>query len=165
MKIIIRKAAEKDMPHVFNLIKELAVFEKAPNEVTNTVADMIRDGFGKEKVFDSTVAELDGEIVGMAVYHFKYSTWKGKGVYLDDIIVTEKHRNKGIGKLLFEEVIRYSKSAGAKQLHWQVLDWNEAAISFYRKYNPSFDSEWINCKLSDRQMIDLLPHQQLDLTP
>ena len=152
MKINIRKSRKEDMPQVLELINELALFEKAPDEVTNTVKDMIRDGFGKQPVFKCLVAELEDKIFGMAIYYTKYSTWKGKGIYLDDIIVTQSMRNKGIGRLLFEEVLKESRDSGMNQLHWQVLDWNEPAINFYKKYNPTFDDEWINCKLTKEQL-------------
>lgn len=152
MKIIIRKGKKEDMPQVLSLIQELALYEKAPDEVTNTVDDMIRDGFGNQPVFKCLVAESDEfRIVGMAIYYIKYSTWKGKGIYLDDIVVTESQRSKGIGKLLFDAVIKETADCGAKQLHWQVLNWNESAISFYRKYQPDFNEEWINCKLIQKQ--------------
>ncbi len=153
MKINIRKSRKEDMPQVLELIRELALFEKAPQEVTNTVEDMIRDGFGEQPVFKCIVAETENKIVGMAIYYIKYSTWKGKGIYLDDIIVTQTMRNKGIGRLLFEEVLKESRDAGMNQLHWQVLDWNESAISFYKKYNPGFDDEWINCKMTKEQIL------------
>src|SRR4030095_6100730 len=107
MRIIIRKGEKKDIPAVLGLIKELALFEKAPLEVTNTESDMERDGFGDSPVFMMQVAELDSVIVGMAIYFIKYSTWKGKGVYLDDIVVNENYRQKGIGRLLLEAVIRH----------------------------------------------------------
>ena len=152
MNIIIRKATKEDMPQVLELIKELALYEKAPQEVTNTVADMINDGFSDKPVFFCDVAELDGKVVGMAIYFIKYSTWKGKGVYLDDILVTENLRGKGIGKLLFDNVIRTSQQLSAKQLHWQVLEWNESAINFYKKYDAELDNEWINGKLKEKQI-------------
>ncbi len=152
MKINIRKSRKEDMPQVLELIRELALFEKAPHEVTNTVEDMIADGFGAQPVFKCLVAETENKLVGIAIYYTKYSTWKGKGTYLDDIIVTQSMRSKGIGRLLFDEVLKESREAGMNQLHWQVLDWNEPAINFYKKHNPSFDDEWINCKLTKEQL-------------
>lgn len=143
------------MPAVHALIYELAVYEKAPREVTNTVEDMLRDGFGDNPVFSCLVAEEDGRIIGMAIYYIKYSTWKGKGIYLDDIVVTESMRGKGVGKLLFGEVLRAAKACGAKQLHWQVLYWNDPAIGFYKKYKASFDEEWINCKLDEAAILEM----------
>jgi GNAT superfamily N-acetyltransferase len=152
MNVIIRKGVPSDIPQVLALIRELAVYEKAEGEVTNTESDMLRDGFGDEPVFRLLVAEMDQTIVGMAIYFIKYSTWKGKGVYLDDIVVNERHRGWGIGSLLFDAVVNDSRDLGAKQLHWQVLDWNEPAIHFYRKYKADFDGEWINCKLNENQI-------------
>ena len=155
MNVTIRKAIKEDLPQVLELIKELALFEKAPEEVTNTVEDMIKDGFGDRPVYFCDVAEFNNTVVGIAIYFIKYSTWKGKGIYLDDILVTEKLRGKGIGKLLFNHVIKVALESGAKQLHWQVLDWNTPAINFYKKYPTDFDSEWINCKLNKSQIEEL----------
>ncbi|MEN9331288.1 MAG: hypothetical protein RLZZ94_378 [Bacteroidota bacterium] len=152
MNTTVRFAKEEDIPFVHALIQELAAYEKAPQEVTNTVEDMLRDGFGAQPVFRCQVAETDGKITGMAIYFVKYSTWKGKGVYLDDIVVTESMRRLGIGKLLFDAVMKDAKAIGAKQLHWQVLDWNSPAIEFYKKYNADLDGEWINCKLTEQQL-------------
>ena len=152
MQATVRKGTKEDMPAVHALISELAHYEKAPHEVTNTVEDMLRDGFGESPVFHCLVAEVGGKIVGMAIYFIKYSTWKGKGVYLDDIVVTESCRGKGIGHALFNRLAHESLLLGAKQLHWQVLDWNEPAIRFYQKYSTTLDSEWINCKLDAEGM-------------
>lgn len=144
----IRKGTIQDLPLILKLIKELAAYEKAPNEVEVTIAQMENWGFGHEKIFDFFVAEKKGNIVGMALYYYKYSTWKGKCLFLEDIIVTESERRFGIGKLLFEEVTKVAKAEGVKRMEWQVLDWNEPAIQFYKKYNAHLDSEWINCKLT-----------------
>jgi len=152
MNTIIRKGRKEDIPDVLNLIRELALFEKAPEEVTNTEADMLRDGFGQHPVFYLLIAETEGKVTGMAIYFLKYSTWKGKGIYLDDIVVNEQYRGNGIGALLLNGVIQHAAELGAKQLHWQVLDWNEPAIRFYKKYNASFDGEWVNCKLTELQI-------------
>ena len=155
MNIVIRKGTKQDLPALLQLIYELAEFEKAPDAVTNTVADMEKDGFGDKPVFEFHVAELNGEIVGVALYFVKYSTWKGKGLYLDDLIVTEKHRGKGIGKLLLDKVIEVARETGAKQLHWQVLDWNTPAIEFYKKLNVSIEAEWLDCKMTEEQIINI----------
>ncbi len=152
MNINIRKGEKKDIPAVMSLIRELAHFEKAPDEVTNTEIAMERDGFSDHPIFMMQVAESDGFIYGMAIYFIKYSTWKGKAVYLDDIVVNEKFRGKGIGRKLLDAVIKHSHELGAKQLHWQVLDWNEPAIQFYKKYHADFDRGWINCKLNEAQL-------------
>jgi GNAT superfamily N-acetyltransferase len=145
--INIRKGNKDDLPRVLELIRELALFEKAPDEVENTVKDMEEDGFGQDAAYKLLVAEMDNKIVGIAVYFIKYSTWKGKGIYLDDLLVTEEYRGKGIGKKLFDEVIDEAKKINAKQMHWQVLDWNTPAIDFYKKYGASIDAEWLDCKL------------------
>lgn len=158
--LLIRKGTPDDLPQALSLIQELASFENAPHEVVTTVAQMKEDGFGENPVFKMIVAELDGELVGLAVYFLKYSTWKGKGVYLDDLIVKELYRKHGIGKLLFNAVVEDSAALNARQLHWQVLDWNENAINFYKKYNATFDDEWINCKLSDIQLNDIIANNK-----
>jgi GNAT superfamily N-acetyltransferase len=149
----IRKGKKEDLQVLLNLIFELAEFEKAPDAVTNTVKDMERDGFGDKPAFEFFVAEIENKIVGIALYFIKYSTWKGIGIYLDDLIVTEKHRGKNIGKDLFQKVIDEAKKINAKQMHWQVLDWNTPAIEFYKKYEASVDGEWLDCKLSEEQII------------
>jgi GNAT superfamily N-acetyltransferase len=144
----IRDAKKKDMPALVSLIKELAHFEKAPDAVIVTVNDLVHDGFGEKPCFKSYVAELDGEVVGMALFYTGYSTWKGKLVYLDDLIVKESHRNKGIGKMLMDEVIRFAAKENARMLKWQVLRWNKNAIRFYKRYqNIIFDDEWVDCKM------------------
>lgn len=147
MNIVIRKGEKNDLPGVLALINELAVFEKAPDAVTNTVAMMEEDGFGEKPVFYFHVAESAGVIIGIAVYFVKYSTWKGKGMYLDDIVVTEKYRSLGIGEKLFNLYVEEAKKIGAKQLHWQVLDWNIRAIDFYKRRNARIEAEWLDCKM------------------
>lgn len=154
MDILIRKGEEEDLPELFSLIKELALYEQAPQEVTVSIQSMNTDGFGQEKIFDFLIAENDGEVLGAAVFYNKYSTWKGKCVFLDDIVVKEKFRNKGIGKLLMQGVIAEAQKRKAKRLEWQVLDWNESAIGFYKKFQTNFDHTWINCKLTEKQIID-----------
>ena len=152
MNIIIRKGEKKDLPGVLALIHELAEFEKAPDAVTNTVALMEEDGFGEKPVFRFHVAELDGKIIGIAVYFVKYSTWKGRGLYLDDIVITEKFRSKGIGKKLFDVYVEEAKKIGAKQLHWQVLDWNVRAIEFYKRLDARIEPEWLDCKMDEEEI-------------
>ncbi len=152
MNFSIRKGVQQDLPQVLGLIKELAEYEKAPLEVTVSVADMERDGFGEHPIFQFFVAETEGKIVGISLYYIKYSTWKGKCVFLEDIIVTEAYRKFGIGKKLFDEVVRVAKEMKVKRLEWQVLEWNEPAIQFYKKLNSHFDNEWINCKLTDKEI-------------
>jgi GNAT superfamily N-acetyltransferase len=157
MNITIRKGIKTDIPQVLNLIKELAIYEKAPQEVTNTVAQMEKEGFGENPAYEMFVAEINATIVGIAVYFYSYSTWKGRCMYLDDIVVTESMRGKGIGDKLFKTVINKAKEENVPKLHWQVLDWNEPAINFYQKFKADLDPEWINGKLTREQIqtIDL----------
>ena len=132
---------------MLELIKELAVFEKAAQEVKVTLKELERDGFGKRKLYNCFVAETENKITGMALYYVKYSTWKGKCIYLEDIIVTESMRREGIGKRLFEAVVAVAKKTKVRKMEWQVLNWNKPAINFYKKYSTVFDGDWINCKL------------------
>jgi GNAT superfamily N-acetyltransferase len=152
MSATIRKGIQNDLPRVLELVRELAVFEKAPNEVEVTISEMINWGFGNEKIFDFFVLEKENVIVGIAVYYYKYSTWKGKCLFLEDIIVTEKERKHGYGKLLFNEVVKVAKAQKVRRMEWQVLDWNTPAIEFYKKYQANLDGEWINCKLTYDQI-------------
>jgi GNAT superfamily N-acetyltransferase len=147
MQATIRKGIESDLEHVLLLIVELAVYEKAPNAVTNTLEKMKEDGFGKNPVFGFFIAELKEEIVGISLYYTRYSTWKGRCLYLEDIIVTERYRNNGIGGLLFEETKRFAIENNFISLNWQVLNWNKPAIHFYKKYHATFDEEWTNCSV------------------
>lgn len=153
MNIQIRRAEAKDCARILELIRELAVYEKAPDEVTVTLDHFIESGFGEKPVWWAFVAEetqADGsnEIHGFALYYIRYSTWKGQRMYLEDILVTEKMRGQHIGKLLFDRLIEECKEKGFKGMVWQVLEWNEPAINFYKKYNANFDPEWINCSIN-----------------
>jgi GNAT superfamily N-acetyltransferase len=144
MSITIRKTEPKDYPAVLDLIKELALFERAPEKVTNTVELMEEE----DEYFHSIIAENeDGEIVGMAIYFFAYYTWVGKSLYLDDIVVKEQFRGNKIGTKLLDKVIEFGKENKCKRIRWQVLDWNINAIEFYRKYGAKLDGEWINCDI------------------
>lgn len=154
--IHIRRATPQDMPAVFSLVKELAEYEKAPHEVIVTAEDYVRDGFGQSPLFGCFVAEKDGRIVGISLYYWRYSTWKGKRLYLEDIVVTEKMRGAGIGKLLFERTMQEAADAGCSGMMWQVLDWNEPGINFYRKYEAKLDPEWLNGGLEIDQIRKLL---------
>ena len=150
--INIRKGLASDLPRVLELIKELAAYEKAPLEVENTVEEMMEDGFKENPIYYLLIAEENSIILGIAIYYIKYSTWKGKCVFLEDIIVTETERGKGTGAKLFEEVIRISKEMKVRRMEWQVLDWNEPALNFYKKYNAHLDPEWVNGKLTYDQL-------------
>lgn len=152
MNVFIRKGTRADLPGVIELIKELADYEKAPGEVAVTVERMEQDAFGENPCFDFFVAAIDNKIVGTAIYYTKYSTWKGRCIFLEDLIVTLDYRNKGIGLLLFDAVAFLAKGLAMNRLEWQVLEWNLPAIGFYKKLNANFDAEWINCKLSKEQL-------------
>ncbi|MFN4122479.1 MAG: GNAT family N-acetyltransferase [Flavobacteriales bacterium] len=146
-ELLVRKGEEEDIAQVLELVKELALYEKASHEVTVTKESMLKDGFGPEKIYDFLVAEWTGKVIAAAIFFNKYSTWKGKCVYLDDIIVHEPYRGKGIGRIMMQEVIKEAKRRKAARLEWQVLDWNEPAIRFYEKFEAQLDGEWINCRL------------------
>ena len=152
MDSLIRIGTINDLPQVLNLIKDLAAFENEPYEVEVTIAEMQNWGFGKDKIYDFFVIEIDNKIIGLALYYFKYSTWKGKCLFLEDIIVKENVRNKGYGKKLFNAVVEVAKNTGVKRMEWQVLDWNKNAIEFYNKYQANLDSKWLNCKLNYSQL-------------
>ena len=143
----VRPGEKQDIPQVFELIKELAEFERASDQVTNSVKRLEQDGFGPNPAFGLLVAENSNRIVGISLYYFRYSTWKGKRLYLEDIIVTESQRGQGIGKVLFDRTIEVARESDCTGMMWQVLDWNEPAISFYKKYNAQLDGEWVNCHL------------------
>ena len=145
--MIIRKGIKEDIPQVLDLVKELAEYENALEKVSNTVEIMVKDGFGNNPVYDLFVAENNSRVIGIAITFFRYSTWKGKVLYLEDLVIKNQDRRKGIGKKLFEEVIEFAKKENCVGLSLQVLDWNESAINFYKKYNVDFDDEWINCYL------------------
>ncbi|MEK7198811.1 MAG: GNAT family N-acetyltransferase [Bacteroidota bacterium] len=144
MVITIRKAERKDCVRLLQLIRELADYEKAPAEVTVTLEHFEESGFGEKPVWWAFVAEFDGRVEGFALYYIRYSTWKGQCIYLEDFLVTEKLRGQGAGKLLFDRVIAAAKEKGMTRIVWQVLEWNEPALNFYRKYNAVLDPEWVN---------------------
>jgi GNAT superfamily N-acetyltransferase len=149
MEIKIRKAIPEDCPRMMELIKELAVFEKAPDAVTVSLEHFIKAGFGENPVWQALVAVDDsGKIIGISLWYMRYSTWKGLRLYLEDLIVTEEFRGKGIGKKLFEETIGEARKLNVTGMMWQVLDWNEPAIEFYKKYGAEMDGEWLNCSLT-----------------
>jgi GNAT superfamily N-acetyltransferase len=145
--IHLRKALSTDIPEMLRLVMELAIYEKAPEQVTNTEARMLEEGFGENPAFGCILAEEDTKIVGLAIYYYRYSTWKGKRIYLEDLIVTESQRGKGTGKLLFDSVIEIGKETNCSGMMWQVLDWNEPAINFYKNYPTRFDEGWLNAHL------------------
>ena len=145
--MIIRPGKKSDIPQVFDLIKELAEYEKALDKVSNTVEKLEEDGFGPNPVYELFVAEIENNIVGIALTYYRFSTWRGKVMYLEDLIVKEHMRRKGIGKKLFDMILDHAKVTRCVGLSLQVLDWNDLGINFYKKYNMEFDDEWINCYL------------------
>ena len=150
MEIEVRKAMAQDCFAIWTLVKELAVYERAPNEVTTSPEIFERDMAAGR--FHAFVALEDGDVVAMALFYPIYSTWKGLSYYLEDIIVKETYRRRGVGSKLFEAVLRFCKEQNAGRLGWQVLEWNQSAIDFYKKYNAEFDNEWITCRIRDENM-------------
>ncbi|MBC7494665.1 MAG: GNAT family N-acetyltransferase [Flavobacterium sp.] len=138
----IRNAVEQDMPNVLKLIKELATFEKQPDAVVITADDLARDGFSKNPLFYTFVAEVDNKIIGIAIYYYRYSTWKGKTLHLEDLIVQQPYRGIGAGYALYAEIIKQGKKEGVRRIEWAVLNWNEPAIAFYKKLGASHFTEW-----------------------
>lgn len=155
----IREGKKEDLPRILELIHELAIYEKAPEEVINTVELMEKDGFGPHPVFGFFVCEKDEthQIIGTAIYYYRYSTWKGKRIYLEDLIVTESERGHGAGKLLFNAIMEKGLAEECSGMMWQVLDWNEPAINFYKKYyHATIEEDWFNCHLQDFEIKKLL---------
>ena len=163
MEIKIRRAVKEDCPRLLELIHELAVYEKAPEDVTVTLEHFTESGFGENPVWWAFLAtqlksesdspsplerELEGEVLGFTLYYIRYSTWKGQRMYLEDILVTEKARRMGIGKLLVDRLIEEARKKNFNAIVLQVLEWNEPAINFYKKFNASFDGEWVNCSIN-----------------
>ena len=148
----VRKGTKNDVKAVHELIVELAIYERAEQEVSNTVDQLLRDGFGEDPVYELLVAETEGKVVGMALWYTKYSTWKGKCGYLEDLVVQADLRGRGIGKALFLEVAKACARRGYGRMEWQVLDWNEPAIGFYRSLGAGLDPEWLNGKLTKDEL-------------
>ena len=140
--MIIRKALKKDMPCVLELIQELAIFEKEPDAVVVTVDDLVSDGFSEQPLFQCFVAEVENEIIGMALFYYRYSTWKGKTIHLEDLIVKESKRGTGAGFALYKEIIQQGKAENVRRIEWNVLDWNTPAIDFYEKSGAKVLGDW-----------------------
>ena len=152
--MIIRKGTKEDLKAAFELIMELAIYEKAPEQVENTIERMAEDGFGENSIFEFFVSEEEnGFISGMALYYYRYSTWKGRSLYLEDLVVRETERGRGLGKLLLDAIVLEARNKDCRQVNWQVLDWNEPAIGFYKKLGADLDGEWINCRLNHQQIL------------
>ncbi|MEM7102959.1 MAG: GNAT family N-acetyltransferase [Bacteroidota bacterium] len=145
MKITLSKATPQDLPAIYGLVKELAIYEKAPEEVTTTLEDYLTDF--KAGYFESLVAKHNDKVVGMMLYYNTYSTWKGRMLYLEDFLVTETYRRMGIGDQLWEALLEEAKIKGARLIKWQVLDWNQPAIEFYKKKAATIEDEWLNGKV------------------
>ena len=157
MTIPIRPGTVDDLPQVLTLIWELAAFEREPDAVETTLESMQQDGFGERPVFAFFVAEDDQKIVGLALYFYSYSTWKGKCIYLEDLIVTEAYRGRGLGRRLLDRVVMKAKEENAKRVVWQVLDWNTPAIAFYESLGAARLPEWITCRLDEKQIQEYQP--------
>ena len=155
MKTTIRKGLKKDLPTVLNLIKELANYENALEEVTITLDDLEKDGFTNHPWYWFLVAENENEIIGLSFYWIRYSTWKGKFLFLEDFIIKEEYRRYGIGSKLFERTIKICQELKLNGMSWQVLDWNTPAIDFYKKYNANISSAWLNGKLTKKQITEI----------
>jgi GNAT superfamily N-acetyltransferase len=152
MNYTLRFALKEDCPRLMELIHELADYEKMPEEVTVTLAEFMEAGFGTNPVWKAFVVENEEQIQGFALYYTRYSTWKGCRLYLEDFIVTEQQRGKGLGKLLFERVMQEAKDKNYNGMNWQVLDWNEPAINFYNKYTAQIESGWLNASFNKDQL-------------
>ena len=147
MHPILRAAKKEDCPSMLDLVKELALYEKAPEEVTISFEHFQDSGFGLKPVWEAWVVELDNKVVGFALCYIRFSTWKGQRLYLEDLIVTESLRGKGLGIMLMDKLIEVCKERNYSGLVWQVLDWNQPAINFYKRYNTVFENEWVNCSI------------------
>ena len=152
MKTTIRKGVKEDLPSVLELIKELANYEKSLEEVTITLDDLENDGFGDRPWFWFLVAEDNNKIIGLSFYWIRYSTWKGKLLFLEDFVIKEEYRRSGIGSKLFEETIKICKKLNLNGMTWQVLDWNSSAIDFYKRYDAEISKDWLNGKLAKKQI-------------
>lgn len=148
----IRHAVSEDIPAVYSLIQELAEYEQAPQAVTLTLAQFKVDFYIGDPPFQILVVELDGRIVGMALYYFTYSTWRGRCLYLEDMIITQAYRRQGFGKVLFEQLMAIAADAGVDRLAWQVLNWNTPAIEFYKRYHAWLEDEWVSGKLTGERI-------------
>lgn len=154
--MIIRKAIQQDMMQVLDLIQELAIFEKQPNTVVITVNDLINDGFGKTPLFQCFVAEFENEIIGIALYYYRYSTWKGKTIHLEDLIVKQEKRGIGAGFALYSEIIAQGKRDNVRRIEWAVLDWNQSAIDFYEKTGAKMLTDWNLVQMDEKAINEFL---------
>ncbi len=156
MENVIRKSNKEDLPQILELIKELAEFEKEPDAVEVTLQDLEKEGFGEQPLFTCFVAEVKGKIEGMALCYFRYSTWKGRTVHLEDLIVREQKRGTGLGSALYKKVIEYALEQGVKRCEWVVLDWNQPAIDFYKRSGATVFENWNTVQMNETAMKNLL---------
>lgn len=154
--MIIRKGTPNDMPSVLGLIKELAIFEKEPEAVVVTADDLVRDGFGEHPLFHTFVAEVNNVIIGIALYYYRYSTWKGKTIHLEDLIVKEDQRGTGAGFALYSEIIAQGKRDNVRRIEWAVLDWNVNAINFYKKTGAKVLDDWRVAQMDEEGINEFL---------
>lgn len=156
MNYSIRDSRAEDMEQVLGLVQELALFEKEPQAVEVTREDLVRDGFGEKKLFHCFVAELDNQIIGIALVYPRYSTWKGPVIHLEDLIVSQKMRGSGLGTALLNEVVKYGHKLGVKRISWEVLDWNEPAIEFYEKKGANVMRDWDVVQLNEEAIANYI---------
>lgn len=156
MEYKIRDLAKSDVNQVYELVRELAEFEKSLSEVEIDANQLMKDGFGENPYYGAIVAEVDGKIVGLSLYYFRYSTWKGKRLYLEDFVVKEKFRGFGIGKALFEATMKKSIHTQCNGMTWAVLNWNEIGIEFYKKYKANFDPDWVLTSITKKQILEFI---------
>lgn len=154
--MIIRKGEKKDIPSILALIKELAVFEKEPDAVVITEKDLEEDGFKENPLFKTFVAEVEGEVIGIALYYYRYSTWKGKTIHLEDLIVKESKRGTGAGSALYKKIIEQGKLDGVRRIEWNVLDWNTPAIEFYQKSGAKVLDDWRVVQMDEKGIDEFL---------
>lgn len=152
MNHIIRKAIKTDMSQVLTLIKELAAFEREPDAVEVTIEELEEEGFGQDPFFTCFVAEIHGEIVGIALVYYRFSTWKGRSIHLEDLIVKESFRKYGIGKALYSQVLKFASEQGIRRVEWVVLKWNANAIEFYEKTGAKILKEWHIAQIDDKSI-------------
>ena len=150
--ITIRKGKKNDLPYILSLIKDLAEYENCLHQVSITLIELEKDGFGTQPSYEFLVAEKHNQIIGMSFYWIRYSTWKGKFLFLEDFVIKEEYRGKGIGARLFEETIKVCKELNLNGMIWQVLDWNTPAINFYKKYDADINKKWLNGKLTKKKI-------------
>jgi GNAT superfamily N-acetyltransferase len=148
----IREARKEDLPQVLELIQELAAFEKEPNAVEVDVNQLEEAGFGSDALFTCFVAEVDNRIEGMALVYFRFSTWKGRTVHLEDLVVRQKMRGTGLGSALYKQVIKYALEKGVKRAEWVVLDWNKPAIDFYERSGATVFDNWNTVQMDESAM-------------